>query len=85
MLTDTERKLLLMLWHLYHSNAAHIDIPKIARLSGRKPAQIRAALCALAEAGYAEWDSAAGVVRVFTGWEHRTLQQPQRQWGSWPD
>ncbi len=71
-LTDTERKLLQILWNRNHAAAVRIDLDKLERLSGRKRAAD----------GYVEWDAATEVAKVL---QLPGIRAPERAWGTWPD
>lgn len=70
-MTDTARKLRRMFYHLYGTASARINVNRLARLAGRTPGQISAAIRELADGGYIAWDERAGIVNVISLEEQR--------------
>ncbi len=68
-MTDTERKLLRILWSLHRDQEAYINIARLQRLSGRSEGQLRVALQRLAAEEYIQYDGL--VVKV--------LRMPEEQ------
>ncbi|QNK56640.1 hypothetical protein [Paenibacillus sp. PAMC21692] len=66
MLDETARKLFRMFYALYRFEAAHIDMDRLARLTGRSKLRIATAIRALEEKQYITWNERAGAIRVMT-------------------
>ena len=64
MLTDTERKVLRILYNLYRHDPAEINLPALERYAQRSPVQLLEALGGLRDKGLIEWDAERGLVRV---------------------
>jgi len=64
MLTDTERKILRIIWNRNRADASFISIPLYARMSGRREGQVLRALTSLAEKSVIEWDPTFKRVQV---------------------
>ncbi|MFF2887861.1 hypothetical protein [Paenibacillus sp. NPDC057967] len=71
MLDDTARKLHRIFFNLYRSASARVDVNRLARLSGRTPGQITAAMRELADERYITWDERTGIVQVVEPNERR--------------
>jgi len=75
MLTDTERKLLRILWSLYGNAWIKPDIDRICRLSVRPPDQVRAAVKGLIGKEYVELKP--GFIRVIQSCERQKPAPPR--------
>jgi|GEM_PF-4696046 hypothetical protein len=69
-MTDTERKLLRILFNRHGHNNVRIYIPELCRLAQREVGQIRKALEQLRDERFIEWDEMMNFVRVIPGWQH---------------
>jgi hypothetical protein len=64
MLTDTERKLLQIIWSMYRDfEPHHIYMPDLLRYSQRRERQVLKALDSLAASKHIEWDRHLKTVR----------------------
>jgi predicted transcriptional regulator len=66
-LSDTERKLLRIVWKLYRSDWHKPDLTTLCRLSQRTPEKVKAAVSSLIAQGYIEAQD--GRLRVVAAWE----------------
>ncbi|MDH6373506.1 hypothetical protein M2444_005338 [Paenibacillus sp. PastF-3] len=71
MLSDTARKLLMIMTHSANHHAHMPSLPELERLSGRMPVPIKAALKELVEENYIEWNSNTPpeMAIIIEGWE----------------
>ncbi|KIL42108.1 hypothetical protein SD70_02695 [Gordoniibacillus kamchatkensis] len=69
MLSDLERKVLMILWNLYRDTWSRPDLLKVSRLSGRTEQKVREAIKALRAAEYIE--VRIGELRVLKVWEQQ--------------
>lgn len=74
MLSDTDRKVLRILFNIYRNNWSRPDLDQLCRLSGRPPQQVRAAVKTLIQERYVELDRQ--FVRVVRAWEETAQPQP---------
>ncbi|WP_135552146.1 hypothetical protein [Paenibacillus cymbidii] len=81
-LTDTERKILQILWNCNHNTAIQIDLAKLELYSGRKKPDILNSLRELAATHYVEWEEKTLIAKVI---QLPGIQAPGRPWGAWPD
>ncbi len=71
MLSDTARKLLMIMTHSANHHAHMPSLPELERLSGRMPVPIKAALKELVEENYIEWNTNTPpeMAIIIEGWE----------------
>lgn len=71
MLSDTPRKLLLIINHYYRHFGRIPSMSELERLSGRMPEDIKSELANLTEENYIEWDLQAPpeTACIIEGWE----------------
>ncbi|MEK3658201.1 hypothetical protein NSQ29_01400 [Paenibacillus sp. FSL F4-0236] len=71
MLSDTARKLLMIMTHSANHHAHMPSLPELERLSGRMPVPIKAALKELVKENYIEWNpnTPPETVIIIEGWE----------------
>ncbi len=65
-LTDTERKILRILFNRYRLDQTHADIDLLSRLSGRSPDRVQQALHGLAAKGHITYE--LPLVQVLLPW-----------------
>lgn len=70
MLSDTERKLLRILFNRNGHQNTRVPISVLARLAQREDGQIRKALERLREERFIEWEEAINAIKVVPGWQH---------------
>ncbi|MDH6430300.1 MULTISPECIES: hypothetical protein [unclassified Paenibacillus] len=90
MLSDTARKLLMIMTHSANHHAHMPSLPELERLSGRMPVPIKTALLELVEENYIEWNSHMPMETaiIIEGWERpdprfkkRHTAPQEIQWG----
>ncbi|MEK3969427.1 hypothetical protein [Paenibacillus sp. FSL H7-0323] len=90
MLSDTARKLLMIMTHSANHHAHMPSLPELERLSGRMPVPIKAALKELVEENYIEWNpnTPPETAVIIEGWERpdsrfkkRQIASQEIQWG----
>jgi len=90
MLSDTARKLLMIMTHSANHHAHMPSLPELERLSGRMPVPIKAALKELVEENYIEWNpnTPTEMAIIIEGWERpdsrfnkRQTEHEDIQWG----
>ncbi|MEK5182108.1 hypothetical protein [Paenibacillus odorifer] len=71
MLSDTARKLLMIMTHSANHHAHMPSLPELERLSGRMPVPIKAALLELIQENYIEWNpnTPPETAIIIEGWE----------------
>ncbi|MEK3771080.1 hypothetical protein MKY14_21290 [Paenibacillus sp. FSL R5-0887] len=71
MLSDTPRKLLLIITHYSRHFGRLPSLPELERLSGRMPVDIRNGLKELTEENYIEWNpnTPPEMACIISGWE----------------